>query len=162
MGGLGFYGVLAAVLIGAFRVSHQMRTAGAMQKQREGRLRKLSDHARQLARETLKLTRLKATEQERRSAVAAEIEAQKRILRELRLKAAPLVVFDERKVMGDRLWRVAIERVPPGGGPVPWRSFLVWASSSDRALAKLRARYAQPERFLFGEPEERLQMPPSA
>jgi len=158
----GLYGIIVAVLIGAFGVVQQAARARQIDQQFRGRLRRLSAHVRQVGRETLKLKRLKRTEEERRRALAEQVEAQAKRLREIRQSAAPLVVFDERKTMGDRMWRIPVLRATAGVGMVPWRNFLVWAPTPERAVHKLRARYASTERYAIGEAEERHQMPPSA
>jgi hypothetical protein len=160
--GLAAFAVLAAIAITVGSAVHQMRTAAEIERQQRARARRLAANLRQLGRECLDLKRSSRGERDRRDLVVEEIAGLDRRIHELRQAASTLVVFDERKVMGDRLWRVPAQRVVSGDLALPWRTYLVWASGPDRALGKLRARYPNPDRIRLGEPREQADLPRSA
>ncbi len=162
--GLGYavFAIAAAVAIGFGGVLHQMRLAAEIERRHRARGRKLAAHVRGVARECLALKRNKRMELARRDAVREEVATLRQRLHAVRQSAAALVVFDERKAMGDRLWSVPVQRVVSGGQVLPWRGYLVWAPTPERAVAKLRARYPNPDRHRIGEAAEKPHLPQSA
>ncbi len=125
---------------------------------------RLSGALRTLARESLRLCYVRLEEVAREERLREECEGIEHAVSAIRRNASPLVVLDERKAMGDGLWQVPVARTTsdPAHPTAPWRTFLVWAPSADRARRRVLMRYADAAGLVVGEARERADFPSPA
>jgi hypothetical protein len=153
--------VTGALVSAGYLVLRQVR-ATAHEVEQVGRQNAVLSRAlRNLATESLRLRHVLAEESAREARLREECEIAERSIEEMRRRAAPLVVFDERKAAGDGLWQVPVAR-GAAAAPAPWRTYLVWAPSADRARRRVLMRHAEAQGFLVGEPVERADFPAPA
>lgn len=151
--------VTGALVSAGYLVLRQVR-ATAREVEQVGRQNEVLSRAlRTLATESLRLGRVLADEAAREARLREECGIAERAIEEVRRRAAPLVVLDERKAMGDGLWQVPVAR---GKAAAPWRTYLVWAPSADRARRRVLMRHPEAQGFLVGEPVERPDFPAPA
>ncbi|WP_207478897.1 hypothetical protein [Arenibaculum pallidiluteum] len=124
----------------------------------------LSRMLRGIARESLRLRETRLDEAAREDRLTEECAGVEHAIATLRQRASPLVVLDERKTMGDTLWEVPVGRRSgdPARPYMPWRTFLVWAPSADRARRRVLMRYAESQGFGVGQATERAEFPAPA
>lgn len=115
---------------------------------------------RQIAKESLRLKRARAQQQERERTLTRECAEIEQAIATSRRTAAALIVLDERKGTGDGLWEVPVTRSARPG--TPWRTFLVWAPSPERARLKVELRHPEGSGCVVGTPTARQSFPEAA
>lgn len=124
---------------------------------------KLAKEVRELGRDSLRLKRSTMSMRDREAVLLEEITQIEQSILGIRRSASPLVVLDENKTMGDTLWEVPVSRtILSGGEPQRWRTFLVWAPSTQRAYLKVLLRYPESGGYRIGGINPRSSMPSAA
>jgi len=156
--------MLGALGVAAFMVIKSLKDTKREIETARRHCEKLSRMLRTVARESLRLRHALLDETARDERLRTECETIEQAIAEFRQHAAPLVVLDERKALGDVLWQVPVGRVSgnPDRAVAPWRTFLVWAPNADRARRRVIMRYSDAEGFGVGPATERADFPAPA